>query len=70
MISVKVPINDNEVKKILVEYKDMTIDQIITQLKIDKQHIGAVLVNGIPKKFSDKVEDNSEIYFLPILSGG
>ena len=70
MISVKVPINDNQVKNISVEYKDMTIDQIITQLKIDKQHIGAVLVNGIPKKFSDTVEDNSEIYFLPILSGG
>ena len=69
MISIKLSI-DNDVKYIELEYMDMTIDEIITELKIDKQHIGAVLVNGIPKKFSDKVQDNSEIFFLPILSGG
>ena len=48
----------------------MTIDEIIAELKIDKDQIGAVLVNGIPKNFSDKVEDKSEVFFLPILSGG
>lgn len=69
MISIKLSI-DEDVKYIELEYKDITIDEIITELKIDKDHIGAVLVNGIPKKFSDKVEDNSEMFFLPILSGG
>lgn len=70
MINVKLPINDNEVKNMVLEYQGKTVDEIILELKIDKQHIGAVLVNGIPKKFSFKAEDNSEIYFLPILSGG
>lgn len=70
MIKIKLSIDDNNVENIDLEYKDITIDEIITKLKIDKQHIGAVLVNGIPKKFSDKVEDNSEVFFLPILSGG
>lgn len=69
MINIKLSIDGN-VKNISLEYNDITIDEIIRELKIDKQHIGAVLVNGIPKKFSDKVEDNSEIYLLPILSGG
>ena len=70
MISVKTPINDNEVKFLTLEYMDITLEELLTELKIDKQHIGAVLVNGIPKKLSDKVEDDSEIFFLPILSGG
>jgi sulfur carrier protein ThiS len=70
MINIKLPVNDNEIKDIVVEYKNMTIDEIIAELKIDKQHIGAVLVNGVPKKISHKVEDNSVLYFLPILSGG
>jgi len=69
MISIKLS-GDNGVKSIELEYKYVTIDEIITELNIDKHHIGAVLVNCIPKKFSDKVEDNAEIYFLPILSGG
>ncbi|MDD2396735.1 MAG: hypothetical protein PHG56_07980 [Tissierellia bacterium] len=70
MIKIKLSIDDSHVKNIALEYKDITIGEIITELKIDKQHIGAVLVNGIPKKLSDKVEDDSEIFFLPILSGG
>lgn len=70
MISIKIPINDNETKLITREYADITIDELIIQEKIDRGHLGAVLVNGVPKKFSDKFTDNSEIYFLPILSGG
>ncbi len=70
MISVKTPINDNEVKFLTLEYMDITLEELLTELKIDKQHIGSVLVNGVPKKFFDKFEDNSEIYFLPILTGG
>jgi hypothetical protein len=70
MIKIKLSIDDSDVENIDLDYKDITIDEIITELKIDKQHIGTVLVNGIPKKLSDKVEDDSEIFFLPILSGG
>lgn len=70
MINIKLPINDNEVKSISMEHTDITIQELLTEIKIDKHHIGSVLVNGVPKKFSEKFEDNSEIYFLPILSGG
>ena len=70
MISVKIPINDNDTKLITVQHMDITMEQLIEELKIDKQHIGSVLVNGIPKNFTEKLEDNSEIYFLPILYGG
>ncbi|HOW22715.1 MAG TPA: hypothetical protein PLV23_03685 [Sedimentibacter sp.] len=70
MIKIKLSISDKDVKNITLKYKDMTIDEIITELKIDKDQIGSVLVNGIPKNFSDKVEDKSEVFFLPILSGG
>ncbi len=70
MISVKIPINDNDTKLITVQHMDITMEQLIEELKIDKQHIGSVLVNGIPKNFNEKFDDNSEIYFLPILYGG
>ncbi|HRC82006.1 MAG TPA: hypothetical protein PLF27_11535 [Sedimentibacter sp.] len=70
MIKIKLSISDKDVKDITLEYKDITIEEIITELKIDKDQVGAVLVNGIPKNFSDKVEDESEVFFLPILSGG
>ncbi len=70
MIEVKLPINDNEVKSITIEHTDITIEELLAKLKIDKHHIGSVLVNGIPKKFSEKIEEDSEIFFLPILSGG
>jgi sulfur carrier protein ThiS len=70
MIKIKLSISDKDFKNITLSYKDMTIDEIIAELKIDKDQIGAVLVNGIPKNFSDKVEDKSEVFFLPILSGG
>ena len=70
MIKVKIPINDNEANVNTIKYKDITLEELVAELKIDKQHIGSVLVNGIPKKFNDKFEDNSEVYFLPILYGG
>lgn len=70
MIKIKLSISDKDVKNITLKYKDITIEEIINELNIDKRQIGAVLVNGIPKNFSDKVEDESEVFFLPILSGG
>lgn len=65
-------INAAQDKKVVidVEYRNITLHELILELKIDKSGIGAVLVNGIPKKFTDKFEDNSEVYLLPVLSGG
>jgi hypothetical protein len=53
-----------------LEYKDITLNELICELNVDKLCIGAVLVNGAPKKLADKFLDNSEIYLLPVLSGG
>ena len=53
-----------------LEYMDITLNELITELKVDKISIGAVLVNGVPQKLTDRFLDNSEIYLLPVLSGG
>lgn len=53
-----------------LEYKDITLNEFIAELEIDKIHIGAVLVNGVPKKLTERLTDGSEIYILPVLGGG
>lgn len=53
-----------------VEFKDITLEELFCELEISKMHIGAVLVNSVPKKLTEKLSDNSEIYILPILGGG
>jgi len=65
-------INATDEKKVAInlEYKDITLNELICELHVDKLCIGAVLVNGAPKKLADKFSDNSEIYLLPVLSGG
>lgn len=65
-------INGAQDKKdsIYVEHEDITIKELILQLHIEDASIGAVLVDGSPRKLSDKFDDNSEIYLLPVLCGG
>jgi len=46
------------------------LNELILELEINKESIGAVLVNGAPKKLTEKIIDDSEIYLLPVLSGG
>lgn len=70
MIKIIIAVEENQVHKLNFEYKNITLSDAADELNLDKQKIGAVLVNGIPKKITEKLEDNSEIYFLPILSGG
>lgn len=53
-----------------VEFKDVTLEELFNELEINKLHVGAVLVNGIPKKLTEKITDNSVIHILPVLSGG
>ncbi len=61
---------ENEIKKLNIEYKNITLIELAEELNIDILNVGAVLVNEVPKKMSDRFEDNSIIYFLPILQGG
>lgn len=70
MIKIIIAVEENQVNKLNFEYKNITLSDVAEELNLDKLKIGAVLVNGIPKKATEKLEDNSEIYFLPILSGG
>lgn len=53
-----------------LEWKPLTILQWLWQLGIDENQVGAVLVNGKPKKMSHILEDGDEIQILPVLSGG
>jgi len=70
MIDIIIAVEDNQTNKLKLDYKDITLIQLAEELKIDQQKIGAVLVNGVPKKLTEKIKDNSEVYFLPVLSGG
>ena len=70
MIKIVIAVEENQVNKLNFEYKDITLSDVADELNLDKLKIGAVLVNGIPKKTTEKIEDNSEFYLLPILSGG
>ncbi|MDK9710718.1 MoaD/ThiS family protein [Acidaminobacter sp.] len=74
MIVVKVP---GGIKKevsvaetLTLEWKPMTILQWLGQLGIEEKQVGAVLVNGKPKKMSHTLEDGDEVQILPVLSGG
>lgn len=53
-----------------VEYSSITLEELTCELEINKMHIGAVLVNGVPKKLTDMLIDDSEVYILPVLGGG
>lgn len=70
-IMVKV-INATKGKRIYlnVEYKEITVEELLLGLNIDKVQVGAVLINNIPKRMNDKITDDSEIYLLPVMEGG
>lgn len=53
-----------------VEYKEITVEELLLGLNIDKVQVGAVLINNIPKRMNDKITDDSEIYLLPVMEGG
>lgn len=62
--------SDDEVKRLNITYKNITLIELAEELNVDISNIGAILVNDVPKKMYDKFEDNSTIHFLPILQGG
>lgn len=70
MIKVKVAIENYDKSDHYIEYKNITIRELLIQLNIEFSNIGAVLVDGVPKKYDDKLKDNTEIYILPALQGG
>ncbi|NLJ58903.1 MAG: MoaD/ThiS family protein [Tissierellia bacterium] len=70
MIKVKVGLDNYGKSNHYIEYKDITIRELLTELNIDLSNVGAVLVDGVPKKYDDKLKDNTEVYVLPALQGG
>ena len=70
MIKVKVAIENYDKSDHYIEYKNITIRELLIQLNIELSYIGAVLVDGVPKRYDDKLKDNTEIYILPALQGG
>lgn len=69
MIKVIIAVDEKQ-RTVQTDFKDMTILELAEELGIHKHNIGAVLVDGVPKKLHAKINDNTEIYFLPVLSGG
>ena len=61
---------DLQNNKFHMDYKDITLCELLKELRIDTNQVGAILINGIPKKLFKKIEDNSEVYILPIIGGG
>lgn len=53
-----------------LNYREITLEDLITELNINKVYIGGILIEGVPKKLDEKVKDNSKIYILPLLGGG
>lgn len=70
MIKIKVSLENCEIDNLYVDFSDVTIEELLAGLNIDLSYASAVLVDGTPKKFSDKVCDKTEIYVLPMLYGG
>lgn len=74
MIVVKVPggikNEGTDAEVLTLKWEPLTILQWLGQLGIDEKQVGAVLVNGKPKKMPHILEDGDEVQILPVLSGG
>lgn len=70
MVKVKIAIENYDKSEYYIEYKKITIRELLTDLNIEISDIGAVLVDGVPKKYDDILIDNTKIYILPALQGG
>ena len=53
-----------------LEWEPLTVLQCLLRLGLDEKQVGAVLVNGRPKKMSHSLKDGDEVQVLPVLSGG
>ena len=51
-------------------YQGMILESIVDKLNIKQDDIGLIVVNGMPKRLSDHVDDSSVVYILPSLEGG
>ncbi|SCZ79636.1 MoaD/ThiS family protein [Acidaminobacter hydrogenoformans] len=58
----------NEV--VAIEWGEGTIGEVLEALGLEEKQVGAVLVQGKPKKMNHVVADGDLIQILPILSGG
>ncbi|MBZ4686448.1 MAG: hypothetical protein JG764_81 [Clostridiales bacterium] len=74
MITVKFSPGTKAYKKhgsrIEMTWQDGTIDDLLAKLAVDKREVGSVLVNNSPKNLDEKLQDNCEVYILPVICGG
>lgn len=52
MIKVKVAIENYDKSNHYVEYKNITIRELLTELDVELSNIGAILVDGVPKNMT------------------
>lgn len=59
-----------EAEVVALEWGEGTIGEVLEALGLDEKQVGAVLVQGKPKKMNHVVADGDLIQILPVLSGG
>lgn len=55
---------------VTLEWEPMTVRQLLSRIEVDEKQVGAVLVNGQPKKMNYALSTGDEVQVLPVLSGG
>jgi sulfur carrier protein ThiS len=74
MLTVKIAggilLNSENQKTFTMDFSPVTLKALLKLLEIEEHHVGAILVNGRPRKLSETFEDHVEIQILPVLSGG
>lgn len=57
-------------QSVSLPFQGLNLASIIDLLKVDRNDIGLIIVNGKPARIADQVDDSSEIYVLPSIEGG
>ncbi len=69
MIKVRYAFNETDYKDFVIK-GSLSVQELMDKFKITESNIGAILVDGRPAKLTDKISEGSEVYFLPLISGG
>lgn len=53
-----------------LHWRSMTVGELLQVLELAETQVGAVLVNGHPRKMNFKLKEGDVIQLLPVLGGG